>query len=46
MFNYICGEIAEFGNGLVVVDVNGVGFELSVSVYTMADCEIGKKQRL
>ena len=46
MFHYIYGEIVEFGNGLVVVDVNGVGFELSVSAYTMADCEIGKKQRL
>ena len=46
MFNYICGEIVEFGNSLVVMDVNGVGFELSVSAYTMADCQMGKKQRL
>ena len=46
MFNYICGEIVDFGNSTVVVDVNGVGFELSVSGYTMADCQIGKKQRL
>ena len=46
MFNYICGEIVELGNGLVIVDVNGVGFELYVSGYTMADCAIGKKQRL
>ena len=46
MFNYIFGEIVEFGNGSVVVDVNGVGFELNVSGYTMADCEMGKKQRL
>ena len=46
MFNYICGEIVEFGNSLVAVDVNGVGFELSVSGYTMADCQLGKRQRL
>ncbi|MCH5153294.1 MAG: Holliday junction branch migration protein RuvA [Clostridiales bacterium] len=46
MFNYIYGEIVEFGNSAVVVDVNGVGFELSVSGYTMADCELGKKQKL
>ena len=46
MFNYICGEIVDFGNSSVVVDVNGVGFDLSVSGYTMADCQIGKKQRL
>lgn len=46
MFNYIYGEIVEFGNSSIVVDVNGVGFELSVSGYTMADCQIGQKQRL
>ena len=46
MFNYINGEIVDLGNSTVVVDVNGVGFELSVSGYTMADCQIGKKQRL
>ncbi|MCH5151095.1 MAG: Holliday junction branch migration protein RuvA [Clostridiales bacterium] len=46
MFNYIYGEIVDFGNSTVVVDVNGVGFELSVSGFTMADCQIGQKQRL
>lgn len=46
MFNYICGEIVAFDNSVIVVDVNGVGFELSVSGFTMADCQIGKKQRL
>ena len=46
MFNYIYGEIVDFGNSIVVVDVNGVGFELSVSGFTMAECQIGKKQRL
>ena len=46
MFNYIYGEIVDFGNSTVVIDVNGVGFELSVSGYTMADCQMGKKQRL
>ena len=46
MFNYICGEIVDFGNSTVVVDVNGVGFELAVSGYTMAECKLGAKQRL
>ena len=46
MFSYIYGEIAEYGNSTVVVDVNGVGFELSVSGYTMADCHKGQKQKL
>ena len=46
MFNYLSGEIVEFGNSTVVVDVNGVGYELAVSGYTMADCKIGQKQKL
>ena len=46
MFSYIQGEIVEYGNSTVVVDVNGVGFELSVSGFTMADCVKGQKQKL
>ena len=46
MFSYICGEIVEYGNSTVIVDVNGVGYELAVSGYTMADCRIGQKQKL
>ena len=46
MFNYIFGEIVDFGNSTVVVDVSGIGFELNVSGYTMADCKIGAKQRI
>ena len=46
MFSYLYGEIVEYGVSSVVVDVNGVGYELSVSGYTMADCKIGQKQKL
>ena len=46
MFNYIFGEIVEYGNSTVVVDVNGIGYELCVSGYTMADCHFGQKQKL
>ena len=46
MFNYIFGEIVEYGVSTVVVDVNGVGYELAVSGYTMADCKLGQKQKL
>ena len=46
MFNYLFGEIVEFGNSTVVVDVNGVGYELAVSGYTLADCKLGQKQKL
>lgn len=46
MFSYICGEVTDLSNGIVTVDVNGVGFELQASSYTLADCRLGQKQRL
>lgn len=46
MFNYLNGEIVDiFGNN-VVIDVNGVGYEIAVSNYTLAECELGHKQKL
>lgn len=46
MFNYLNGVIADiFGNN-VVIDVNGVGYELAVSSYTLSECRIGQKQKL
>lgn len=46
MYNYLNGEIVDiFGNN-VVVDVNGVGYELGVSNYTLAECKLGQKQKL
>ena len=46
MFNYLFGEITDFAGSNVVLDVGGVGYELSVSAYTLADCQIGRKQKL
>ena len=46
MFNYLLGEITDFVGSNVVLDVGGVGYELSVSAYTLADCKIGRKQKL
>ena len=46
MFNYIYGEIVEYGVSTVVVDVNGIGYEMCVSGFTMADCKKGQKQKL
>lgn len=46
MFTYICGEVTNLQNGYVTLDVNGVGFELAVSNYTLADCRMGQKTRL
>ena len=46
MFSYINGVVTDLQNGVVTVDVSGVGFELAVSSYTLADCQLGQKQRL
>ena len=46
MFSYITGEVTDIRDGSVTVDVNGVGFELAVSDYTLGECRLGQKQRL
>lgn len=46
MFSYICGQIEENNGSTVVVDVGGVGYELSVSAYTAAECQVGQSKRL
>lgn len=46
MFNYLNGEIVDIFGSNVVVDVNGVGYELAVSNYTLAECKLGHKQKL
>lgn len=45
MFNYISGEVVELNSGIAVVDVGGIGYELSVSDYTAAECEVGETRR-
>lgn len=46
MFSYIYGEITDLSDGTVTVDVNGVGFELAVSDYTLSACRLGQRQKL
>lgn len=46
MYNYLNGEIVEIYGNNVVVDVNGVGYELGVSNFTLAECQLGRKQKL
>lgn len=46
MYNYLNGEIVDIFDSNVVIDVNGVGYELSVSKYTLAECQLGQKQKL
>lgn len=46
MFNYILGEVVDCKDNCVVLDVNGLGYELAVSAFTLADCTVGEKKRL
>lgn len=46
MYNYFNGEIVDICGNNVVIDVNGVGYELAVSNYTLGECKLGQKQKL
>ena len=48
MFSYIKGTVAEKGNGIIVLDVNGIGFKLYTSQCTIADtnCKVGEAATL
>jgi len=48
MFSYIKGTVAEKGNGIIVLDVNGIGFKLFTSQCTIADtnCKVGETATL
>lgn len=46
MYNYLNGEIVEIDGNNVVVDVAGIGYELAVSNYTVAECQLGEQQKL
>lgn len=46
MYNFLNGEIVDIFENNVVIDVNGVGYELAVSNYTLAECSLGQKQKL
>lgn len=46
MLGYIIGEVAEINQSTVILDNNGIGYELNVSVSALSRCEIGKKIKL
>lgn len=46
MYNYLYGEIVDILGNNVIVDVNGIGYELAVSNFTLGECKIGQKQKL
>ena len=46
MFYYIEGTVAEFGQNLVVLDCNGLGFALNATVNTISQLRVGEKAKL
>lgn len=46
MFNYLHGEVTDIVGSAVVVDIGGVGYEVNVSSYSLADCKLGEKRKL
>ncbi len=46
MFNYVFGEVVDCKDSCVVLDVGGIGYELAVSSFTLADCIVGQKAKL
>ena len=45
MLGYLNGEIAEINENNIILDVNGVGYELNISSSALSRCEIGKKMK-
>lgn len=46
MFYHIEGTVAEFGQNLVVIDCNGLGFALNTTVNTQSVLRIGERAKL
>ncbi len=46
MYHYIEGTVAELGSNYAVIDCGGVGYELSVSVFTLSQLTAGERARL
>lgn len=46
MFNYLIGEVAHKGENLVVLENNGVGFEIRVSMSTLEMLPIGSVAKI
>lgn len=46
MFNYLNGTVAELEPNMAVIDVGGVGYELSTSAYTVSRLKTGEKAKL
>lgn len=47
MYNFIIGKVAHVTNGSIVLENNGIGYEIGVSGNTLADCgEIGRTVKI
>ena len=46
MFNYISGTVAHIFGNTVVVDVNGIGYEILATTRTTEDLTIGQNAKL
>lgn len=46
MYYHLEGTIAELANGLAVIDCGGVGYELSVSLNTLSQLQVGEHIKL
>lgn len=46
MFNYISGTVAHIFGNVVVVDVNGIGYEISATIPTVSNLTVGQNAKL
>lgn len=46
MFNYISGTVAHIFGNTVVVDVNGIGYEISTTTRTLSSLTVGQSAKL
>lgn len=46
MFNYISGTVVHIFGNVVVVDVNGIGYEISATIPTVSNLTVGQNAKL
>lgn len=46
MFNYLSGQVAHIFGNTVVIDVNGIGYEVSATTPTLATLAVGQNAKL
>lgn len=46
MFEYVEGKVSELNPACAVVDVNGIGYLLNISVFTYSQLQVGETQKI